>query len=87
MKFLNVNLPIGGTKYYIMKKTKTPEVINQKQYIVLCDGELWVEGTKQDVIDNFNEDTNAYIKYANIIKVYELGEPIPFSLNTPQINF
>jgi len=70
-----------------MKKTKTPEVINQKQYIVLCDGELWVEGTKQDVIDNFNEDTNAYIKYANIIKVYELGEPIPFSLNTPQINF
>ena len=70
-----------------MKKKTTPEVVNQKQYIVLCDGELWIEGTKQDVINDFNEDPETYIQYANKIKIYELGEPIPFSFITPQINF
>lgn len=87
MKFLNVNLPIGGTKYYIMKKTTTSEVVNQKQYIVLRYDELWVKGTKQDVIDDFNEDPDAYITDIAGIKVYELSEPIPVSFITPQINF
>jgi len=59
----------------------------EKQYIVICDNELWVKGTKQDVIDDFIEDSETYEHYGNNIKIYELGEPIPFTFITPQINF
>jgi len=59
----------------------------EKQYIVICDNELWVTGTRRDVMIDFIKDSEAYVNYANDIKIYELGEPIPFSLITPQINF
>lgn len=59
----------------------------EKQYIVICDNELWVKGTRRDVMVDFIEDSEAYIQYANNIKIYELGEPIPFTFITPQINF
>jgi hypothetical protein len=69
-----------------MKKKILPPAV-EKQYIVLCDGELWLTGTRQDIIDDFNDDAEAYVKHANEIKIYELSEPIPFSFVTPQINF
>ena len=68
------------------RKTKAP-VAKEKQYIVLCEGELWVRGTKQDIINDFNEDPDLYMREEHTLKIYELPEPIPFSFVTPQITF
>ena len=69
-----------------IKKTKAP-VIKEKQYVVLCDGELWVVGTRQDVIDDFNVDPDAYMKEHNNVKIYELGEEVPFTFAEPKLTF
>lgn len=68
-----------------MAKTKTQP---EKKYIVLCnDAELWVVGTKEDVLLDFTEDKQIYIDNADNIKIYELGESIPFTFVQPQLNF
>jgi hypothetical protein len=69
-----------------IKKTKAP-VVKEKQYVVLCDGELWVVGTRQDVIDDFNVDPDAYMKDSNDVKIYELGEEVPFTFAEPKLTF
>ena len=69
-----------------IRKTKAP-VAKEKQYIVLCEGELWVVGTKQDVIDDFNVDPDAYMKERNDVKIYELGEEVPFTFAEPKLTF
>jgi hypothetical protein len=64
------------------RKTKTEE----KKYIVVYeDTEAWVIGNKQDIINDFDESPETYIDQADKIKIYELGDPIPFSFITPQI--
>ena len=66
------------------KKVKAKE----KQYILMYDNtEAWVVGTKKDIIDDFNENPDVYLDAKHKIKIYELGEPIPFSFITPQISF
>lgn len=66
------------------RKTKKAE----KKYIVLFqDAETWVVGTKEHIMKDFNDDPDLYIKEAKSIKIYELGEPIPFTFVTPQIQF
>ena len=69
------------------RKTKAPVAIKQKEYIVLCDGELWVRGTKQDVMDDFNEDPDLYMRENNNVKIYELGNEVPFTFNEPKLTF
>ena len=65
-----------------MVKKKTEE----KKYIVLYeDAEVWVVGTKKDIINDFNKDPELYVKEAKNIKIYELGSTIPFKFVTPQI--
>jgi hypothetical protein len=49
------------------------------------DTEAWVIGNKQDIINDFDESPETYIDQADKIKIYELGDPIPFSFITPQI--
>jgi cytidine deaminase len=64
------------------RKTKTQE----KKYVVLYeDAEVWVVGTKKDIITDFNKDPELYVKEAKNIKIYELGELLPFKFITPQI--
>jgi hypothetical protein len=70
-----------------MKKKTVSESVKEKQYIVIRDHELWLIGSKQDIIDDFNNDTNAYIKHASDIKIYELNDPISFELVTAAIKF
>ena len=69
-----------------IKKTKAP-VVKEKQYVVLCDGDLWVVGTRQDVISDFNVDPDAYMKEHNNVKIYELGEEVPFTFAEPKLTF
>jgi len=58
----------------------------QKQYVVMYENtEAWVVGTKQDIINDFNENPDTYLDAKDKIKIYELGEPIKFSFVTPQI--
>jgi hypothetical protein len=66
----------------IRKSAKAGE---EKKYIVLCKNETWVVGTKQDIIDDFNEDPEIYANNYDDINVYELSKPIPFSVTTPKI--
>jgi hypothetical protein len=67
---------------------KASEVaVKEKQYVVLCEGDLWVVGTRQDVMDDFNEDPNAYMEEHNDVKIYELGEEVPFTFNKPNLTF
>lgn len=74
-----------------MKKTtknteKTP-IKKEKEYVVICNKESWLVGTRQDIIDDFNEDPDAYIENSKNIVIYELAAPVKFSFVTPQINF
>ena len=70
------------------KKTFAPVVIaKEKQYVVLCNDDLWVVGTRQDVMDDFNEDPDAYMKEHNDVKIYELGNEVPFTFNEPKLTF
>ena len=70
-----------------MKKKKVVQPAKEKQYVVLCDGDLWVVGTRQDVMDDFNEDPDAYMKEHNDVKIYELGEEVPFTFSEPNLTF
>ncbi len=66
------------------KKVKAKE----KQYVLMYENtEAWVVGTKKDIINDFNENPDIYLDAKDKIKIYELGEPIPFSFITPQISF
>jgi hypothetical protein len=47
--------------------------------------EEWVVGSKQDIIDHFNEDPELYINAEKFLTIYELGPSIPFKFVTPQI--
>lgn len=66
-------------------KTTAPKAKEKKYIVVFQDAELWVIGTRSDIIKDFNEDPEIYIDGAEHIKIYELGEPIPFTFVTPQI--
>jgi len=48
---------------------------------------LWVVGTRQDVMNDFNEDPDAYMKEHNDVKIYELGNEVPFTFNEPKLTF
>lgn len=67
---------------------KASEVaVKEKQYVVLCDGDLWVVGTKQDIMNDFEQDTNSYMEEENNVKIYELGQEVPFTYVEPTLNF
>jgi len=71
-----------------MKKKTIAKPAKQKQYIVIYENtEAWVVGTKQDIIDDFNENPDTYLDADGKLEIYELGEPIKFSFVTPQITF
>jgi hypothetical protein len=66
------------------KKVKNKE----KQYVVMYEGvEAWVVGTKQDIINDFNENPDVYLNADGKIEIYELGEPIQFGFVSPSILF
>jgi hypothetical protein len=68
-----------------MKSKKKEE---EKQYVVMYEvTEVWLVGTKQDIINDFNEDPDAYLRADGKIEIYELGEPIQFGFVTPSILF
>jgi hypothetical protein len=70
------------------KKTFAPVVVaKEKQYVVLCNDDLWVVGTKQDIINDFNVDPDAYMNENNDVKIYELGQEVPFTLVEPKLTF
>jgi len=62
-------------------------VAKEKQYVVLCNDDLWVVGTKQDIINDFNVDPDAYMNENNDVKIYELGQEVPFTLVEPKLTF
>jgi hypothetical protein len=65
-----------------------PKKDKEKKYVVMYeDTEAWVVGTKQDIIDDFNENPDAYLKADGKIEIYELGEPIQFGFVSPSILF
>jgi hypothetical protein len=65
-----------------------PKKAKEKQYVLMYENtEAWVVGTKKDIINDFNESPDVYLDAKDKIKIYELGEPIPFSFITPQISF
>jgi hypothetical protein len=71
-----------------MKKKTIAKPAKQKQYVVMYENtEAWVVGTKQDIIDDFNENPDTYLDADGKLEIYELGEPIKFSFVTPQISF
>lgn len=74
-----------------MKPTKRPTkkapTMEEKKYVVLCDGDLWVVGTKQAVMKDFEQDPDAYMKESNDVKIYELGPEVPFTYVEPTLNF
>jgi len=53
----------------------------------LCNDDLWVVGTKQDIINDFNVDPDAYMNENNDVKIYELGQEVPFTLVEPKLTF
>ena len=64
-------------------KTKKEE---EKIYVVIFRGkELWVMGTKQDIINDFDEDPDTYISNYKDIDIYELPRPISFGFVKPEI--
>ncbi len=65
-----------------------PKKAKEKQYVLMYENsEAWVVGTKKDIVNDFNENPDIYLDAKDKIKIYELGEPIPFSFITPQISF
>lgn len=66
------------------KKVKDKE----KKYIALYENtDVWIIGTKQDIIDDFNKEPDAYLSADGMLEIYELGEPIKFGFVTPKILF
>jgi hypothetical protein len=49
--------------------------------------ELWVMGTKQDVINDFDENSDTYMSNYKDIDIYEVPKPISFGFVTPSIVF
>ena len=76
-----------------MKPTKRPTkkasevAVKEKQYVVLCEGDLWVVGTKQAIMEDFEQDPDAYMQEKNNVKIYELGQEVPFTYVEPTLNF
>jgi hypothetical protein len=67
-----------------MKSKKEKEKI----YMVIFKGEeLWVMGTKQDVINDFDENSDTYMSNYKDIDIYEVPKPISFGFVTPSIVF
>lgn len=65
-----------------------PKKVKEKKYIALYDNtEVWVIGTQQDIIDDFNQEPDAYLSADGMLEIYELGEPIKFGFVTPKILF
>jgi hypothetical protein len=65
-----------------------PKKTKEKKYIVLYEKtEAWIIGTKQDIIDDFNQEPDAYLGNDDNLEIYELGEPIKFGFVTPKILF
>jgi hypothetical protein len=72
------------TPAHLVKELSTAK---EKQYVVLCNDDLWVVGTKQDIINDFNVDPDAYMNENNDVKIYELGQEVPFTLVEPKLTF
>jgi hypothetical protein len=72
------------TPAHLVKELSTAK---QKQYVVLCEGDLWVVGTRQDIMNDFNGDPDAYMSENNDVKIYELGEQVPFTFVEPKLTF
>ncbi len=49
--------------------------------------ELWVMGTRQDVINDFNENPDTYMENYKDIDIYEVPRPISFGFVKPEIVF
>ena len=76
-----------------MKKKTPTELVKElstdkdKKYVVLCDGDLWVVGTKKDIMEDFEQDPTAYMEEKNDVKIYELGKEVPFTYVEPTLKF
>lgn len=68
-----------------MAKSKTKPADEKKYIVVFNNSELWVVGTKNDIMKDFYEDPEVYIESAELIKIYEIGTPVPFKFIQPQI--
>jgi hypothetical protein len=67
-----------------MKSKKQEEKI----YMVIFKGKsLWAFGTRQDIIDDFEECPSVYLDNYKDIDIYEVPRPISFGFVTPSIVF
>jgi len=67
-----------------MKSKKQEEKI----YMVIFKGQdLWAFGTRQDIIDDFEESPSVYLDNYKDIDIYEVPRPISFGFVKPEIVF
>jgi hypothetical protein len=65
-----------------------PKKEEEKIYMVVFKAEeLWVMGTRQDVINDFNENPDTYMENYKDIDIYEVPRPISFGFVKPEIVF